>query len=59
MTQGGPLGATTTMAYYLYQQAFQDFRMGQASAVAVLLFAMLLVFTLLQFRFVDRKVYYE
>ncbi|MGD0708675.1 MAG: sugar ABC transporter permease [Anaerolineaceae bacterium] len=59
MTQGGPLGATTTMAYYLYQQAFQDFRMGQASAVAVLLFVMLLVLTLLQFRFVDRRVYYE
>jgi len=59
MTQGGPLGATTTMAYYLYQQAFQDFRMGQASAVAVLLFVMLLVLTLLQFRYVDRKVYYE
>lgn len=59
MTQGGPLGTTTTMAYYLYQQAFQDFRMGQASAVAVLLFVMLLVLTLLQFRFVDRRVYYE
>ena len=44
---GGPLGTTTTMAYYLYQQAFQDFRMGQASAVAVLLFVMLLVLTLL------------
>ena len=59
MTQGGPLGTTTTMAYYLYQQAFQYFKMGQASAVAVLLFVMLLALTLLQFRFVDRRVFYE
>jgi ABC-type sugar transport system permease subunit len=33
--------------------------MGQASAIAVLLFLMLLVLTWVQFRFVDRRVYYE
>ncbi len=59
MTQGGPLNATTTMAYYLYQNAFQYFQMGKASAVAVLLFFMLLALTWVQFRFVDRRIYYE
>lgn len=59
MTQGGPLGATTTMSYLLYQIAFQFFQMGRASAVAVLLFVMLLVLTWVQFRYVDRRMFYE
>jgi ABC-type sugar transport system permease subunit len=59
MTQGGPLGSTTTLAYYLYQNAFQFFQMGKASAVAVLLFVMLLLLTWIQFRFIDRRVHYE
>ncbi len=59
MTQGGPLNATTTMSYYLYQNAFQFFQMGQASAIAVLLFIMLLALTWVQFRFIDRGVFYE
>jgi multiple sugar transport system permease protein len=59
MTQGGPLNATTTMAYYLYQNAFQFFQIGKASAIAVLLFIMLLALTWVQFHFIDRRVYYE
>ncbi|NPV56141.1 MAG: sugar ABC transporter permease [Anaerolineae bacterium] len=59
MTQGGPLNATTTMAYYLYQNAFQFFQMGKASAIAVILFVILLAITWIQFRFIDRSVYYE
>jgi ABC-type sugar transport system permease subunit len=59
MTQGGPLGTTATLAYYLYQQAFNFFQMGKASAIAVILFAILLFLSWIQFRFVDRKVYYE
>ncbi len=59
MTQGGPLNSTTTMAYYLYQNAFQFFQMGKASAIAVLLFMMLFLLTWIQFRFIDRKVHYE
>ncbi len=59
MTQGGPLNSTNTLAYYLYQNAFQFFQMGKASAVAVLLFAMLLLLTWIQFRFIDRRVHYE
>lgn len=59
MTQGGPLDSTTTLSYLLYQNAFQFFQMGKASAIAVLLFVMLLLLTWIQFRFVDRKVHYE
>jgi multiple sugar transport system permease protein len=59
MTQGGPLNSTTTLAYYLYQNAFQFFQMGKASAVAVLLFILLFLLTWIQFRFVDRSVHYE
>lgn len=59
MTQGGPLNATNTLAYNLYQNAFQFFQMGKASAIAVLLFVMLFLLTWIQFRFIDRNVYYE
>ncbi|HPC06379.1 MAG TPA: sugar ABC transporter permease [Anaerolineaceae bacterium] len=59
MTQGGPLNATNTTAYYLYQNAFQFFQMGKASAIAVLLFLLMLLLTWIQFRFVDRSVHYE
>ncbi|MBU0511557.1 MAG: sugar ABC transporter permease [Chloroflexi bacterium] len=58
MTQGGPLGATTTLAYYLYQYAFQYFQIGLASAVAVVLFVFILVLTLIQFKVVEKRVHY-
>ncbi|MCD6554307.1 MAG: sugar ABC transporter permease [Anaerolineae bacterium] len=59
MTQGGPLGRTTTIVYYLYQQAFETFRMGKASAVAAVLFALLLVLTFIQFKVVGSRVHYD
>jgi multiple sugar transport system permease protein len=40
MTRGGPLGRTTTVVYYLYEQAFSRFHLGYASAVAYLLFVL-------------------
>jgi ABC-type sugar transport system permease subunit len=43
MTRGGPLGRTTTVVYYLYEQAFSRFHLGYASAVAYLLFLLSLV----------------
>ncbi|MCK4451071.1 MAG: sugar ABC transporter permease, partial [Anaerolineae bacterium] len=59
MTEGGPLGATTTITYYLYQQAFESFTMGRASAVACVLLAMLFIFTLIQFKVVGSRIHYE
>ncbi|NOT33066.1 MAG: sugar ABC transporter permease [Candidatus Eisenbacteria bacterium] len=43
MTGGGPLKSTTTVVYYLYEEAFTRFHLGYASAVAYLLFAITLV----------------
>lgn len=58
MTQGGPGDATTTLVYYIYNNAFQFFKMGYAAAVAWVLFAIVFVFTLLQVRLQNRWVHY-
>ena len=47
-TKGGPVGSTTVVVYYLYQQAFQFFNGGYASAVAFALFVAILVITVIQ-----------
>jgi multiple sugar transport system permease protein len=59
MTRGGPDKATLFYALYLYQNAFQYFRMGTACAMAWLLFLITLVATLLVFKTSARWVYYE
>ncbi len=58
-TQGGPLGATTVLVYYLYIKAFQNFSFGYASAIAYLLFIVILVATAIQFRVGRRFTYYR
>ena len=50
MTGGGPVNKTTTMVYYMYLWAFKYYDMGYASTLAFALFAMLLVFTIVQLR---------
>ncbi len=50
LTQGGPGNATNTLVMYIYQAGFRFFRMGFASAMAYMLFAIVFVFTLLQQR---------
>lgn len=59
MTQGGPLGSTTVIVYYLYQQAFQQFNMGYGSAVAMALFVIILTLTLIQTRVLGPRVHYQ
>lgn len=59
MTRGGPANATSTIVYYIYQNAFESFRMGYASALSWLLFAVIFVFTVIQFRHQRERVYYE
>jgi len=54
MTRGGPLHRTTTVVYYLYEEAFYRFNLGYASAVAYLLFALTLVLAWIQMRVVGR-----
>ena len=58
MTQGGPAGATTTVSYYIYNHAFQYFNMGYASAIAVVLFVLVLLVTLVNWRFGGKQVQY-
>jgi len=54
-----PLGATTVLVYYVYVQAFQNFNFGYASAIAYLLFIVILVATAIQFRVGRRFTYYR
>ena len=58
-TQGGPLNATTVLVYYLYDQAFQNFDFGYASAIAYFLFLIIIVVTVIQFRVGKRLTYYR
>ncbi len=59
MTDGGPNYATLFYLLYLYRNAFENFRMGYASAMAWVLFIIVLIFTIIQFRLSDRWVFYE
>ena len=58
-TDGGPLDSTLFFVLYLYKQAFENFRMGYASAMAWVLFVIILACTLLLVRSARRWVYYE
>jgi multiple sugar transport system permease protein len=57
-TRGGPGRATWFFALHIYTNAFEYFDMGYASALAIVLFFILLVFTIIQMRLSDRWVYY-
>jgi len=59
MTAGGPADSTLFYAYYLFKQAFQYFRMGYASALAWLLFLIVLALTMVQLWSSKRWVHYE
>ncbi|HSK19138.1 MAG TPA: sugar ABC transporter permease [Longimicrobiales bacterium] len=50
MTAGGPLRSTTSLVLLMYEEGFRWWRMGVAAAVAFILFAIILVWTLFQFR---------
>lgn len=59
MTQGGPLDSTKTMVYQVYEQGFVNYRVGAASTVATVLFGFLMVVTVLQIRYLERRVHYS
>jgi multiple sugar transport system permease protein len=58
-TEGGPNNATLFVVLYLYKKAFQEFKIGYASALAWVVFFLILLFTQLQRRFARKWVYYE
>jgi len=55
MTAGGPLGATTTTGYLLYEEGFVFYHTGYGAAIAVVLFALIAALTLLQFKATRRR----
>ncbi|MCE7983683.1 MAG: sugar ABC transporter permease [Caldilinea sp. CFX5] len=59
LTQGGPAGATLTLSYYIYQQGFEWFHMGFAAALAYVLFAIVFVVTMIQFKLQKQWVFYH
>jgi len=58
MTAGGPAGTTTTLSYYIYTKAFEEFQIGYASAVAWILFVMIFGITLINWKFGSKEVTY-
>ena len=54
MTQGGPLQSTVSVLYFMFEQGFKWWKLGFASAVAFVLFAMILVLTVVQMRLARR-----
>ncbi|MFI3201279.1 MAG: sugar ABC transporter permease [Eubacteriales bacterium] len=56
MTQGGPGSATTTLVYTIYNAAFREYRMGYASAVAVLLVSLILLCNVIQKQLFKEKL---
>lgn len=59
LTKGGPANATNVVVYSIYRDAFVNFNSGYASVQAVILFVIILVLTLIQFFFVERRVHYS
>ncbi|MBR9647491.1 sugar ABC transporter permease [Clostridium tyrobutyricum] len=59
MTTGGPGEATNVLVYSIYKDAFYNNRFGVASAESIILFLIMLVITLFQFRYEKKKVFYK
>jgi multiple sugar transport system permease protein len=59
MTKGGPGDATKTTVMLIYETAFQNLQFGYASAISVILFAVLLLVTGMQFAISRKWVFYS
>lgn len=59
MTQGGPLDSTNVLVYAIYKNAFEYFNVGKASAIAYVLFFIILILTLVQWSLRKKLVYNE
>jgi len=58
VTQGGPGGSTNTMVYKVYQDGFVGLNLGSSSAQSVILMALIIFITLIQFKYIEKKVQY-
>lgn len=59
LTRGGPQNETNLIVYSIYQEAFMNYQFGTASAQAIILFILILVLTIIQFKLGERKVHYQ
>jgi sn-glycerol 3-phosphate transport system permease protein len=59
LTKGGPVNETNLIVYSIYREAFVNYQYGTASAQAVVLFIIILVMTVIQFKLGERKVHYQ
>jgi putative chitobiose transport system permease protein len=57
MTKGGPLNSTKTIVYYIYEKAFENLDLGVASAMAVILLVIVMIFSLINIFCFERKKY--
>ena len=58
MTQGGPNKATTTMVYLIYNEAFKSAKYGLASAEALVLFFIIIILSIIEFKLLSSDVEY-
>jgi sn-glycerol 3-phosphate transport system permease protein len=58
LTQGGPGKATETLIYKAYVDGVQNLNLGSSAAQSVILMAAVIALTMIQFRFIERKVHY-
>lgn len=58
MTKGGPIGSTDVLIYYLFRYGFRFFKMGQACAIAFILFFIMFTLTAAQWKFFSRRALY-
>ncbi len=59
LTLGGPMESTNTIVYSIYLDAFRNYRFGAASARSIILFLIIMIITLIQFRAEGRSVHYQ
>lgn len=58
-TQGGPVQSTTTLIYKIYREGFSGLDLGASAAQSIILMVIVIILTLIQFRFIERKVSYQ
>lgn len=59
MTQGGPVGTSTTVVYYMFENAFQSFELGYGAAIAFILFIVIGILSLFNLTVVQRRMRVE
>lgn len=58
-TAGGPIQATTTLIYKIYREGFSGLDLSSSAAQSVILMLLVIMLTIIQFRFIERKVHYQ